>query len=321
MRNLILSLFAIVILSPLSVYSQNKWASDEEALSIPQNWDDLAITEYVQQKSVKKRITVIPFDGNKKLEEKINANLADLFTAELGKSNIFEMIERKQLEKILEEQNFQMSGVINDEAAIQAGNLLGAEYLVTGSVTNVAETKEDKFAYDLLTFEVGVSVRVLDISSGKVLLTEKADGKAEAKIITTSSGETISGSKDNTKSYLAATTNAVKEVVAKIKSVSPVVGIVLKKEDKKNFLLDCGTEKGVQKNMYFLVVRLGSEIIHPVTKKSLGWNKQVLALVQVKDTQKSFANATLVLTNDDIDENEIKENDIVILKQFFSESN
>ena len=321
LSNILLGLFLFVIFSQVELFPQDKWASDEEALSIPQTWDDSFITAYMQQTSVRKRITVIPFDGNQTLESKIHANLADLFTAELGKSNSFSLIERKQLEKIMEEQNFQMSGVISDQTAIQAGSLLGAEYLVTGSVTSVTETKVDKFAYDLLQYEVGISIRVLDITTGKMILTEKAIGKAEAKIVTTSSGTVVSGSLDNSTSYLAATGRAVKEVVEKIKSLSPVVGIILKKQDDKNFMLDCGTEKGVQKNMYFLVVRLGSEIVHPVTKKTLGWNKQVVALLQVKGAQKSFADAVLVLSNGDIKDRNIKEGDIVILKQFFAENN
>ena len=48
----------------------------------------------------------------------------------------FRIVERRLLEQIRNEQGFQLSGDVSDESAVSIGNMLGANIVITGSVTN-----------------------------------------------------------------------------------------------------------------------------------------------------------------------------------------
>jgi TolB-like protein len=49
-------------------------------------------------------------------------------------AKMFKMVDRKTLDAVRSEQNFQMSGEVSDESAISIGDMLGASIVVTGSI-------------------------------------------------------------------------------------------------------------------------------------------------------------------------------------------
>ena len=49
-------------------------------------------------------------------------------------SGIFKLVERKDIQKILEEQNLQLSGITEGENAVKIGQILNAEVLFTGNL-------------------------------------------------------------------------------------------------------------------------------------------------------------------------------------------
>jgi hypothetical protein len=54
---------------------------------------------------------------------------------QLVDSKEFEMVDRKTLDSVRSEQDFQMSGEVSDDSAISIGNMLGANIVITGSVS------------------------------------------------------------------------------------------------------------------------------------------------------------------------------------------
>jgi hypothetical protein len=53
----------------------------------------------------------------------------------------FVIIDRSQLDSIRREQNFQLSGVVDDETAVSIGKIVGANIIITGSVTGTDSTR------------------------------------------------------------------------------------------------------------------------------------------------------------------------------------
>jgi hypothetical protein len=53
----------------------------------------------------------------------------------------FTIIDRNQLDKIRNEQNFQLSGEVDDETAISIGKIVGADIIITGSITGSDSTR------------------------------------------------------------------------------------------------------------------------------------------------------------------------------------
>jgi hypothetical protein len=56
-------------------------------------------------------------------------------------NNGFTIIDRNQLDRIRHEQNFQLSGEVDDETAISIGKIVGANIIMTGSVTGSDSTR------------------------------------------------------------------------------------------------------------------------------------------------------------------------------------
>jgi len=47
----------------------------------------------------------------------------------------FKIVDRRRLEQIRREQNFQLSGEVDDSSAVSIGNMLGASIVITGDIS------------------------------------------------------------------------------------------------------------------------------------------------------------------------------------------
>ncbi len=100
-------------------------------------------------------VAVLEFDGSgmSKIEAR---NITERFSYELSQTRKFNIIERQQLDLILDEQKTQLSGCVADECAVQIGELAGARFVIAGSVTK--------------TFGLyGIAVRLIDVESGEII--------------------------------------------------------------------------------------------------------------------------------------------------------
>jgi len=70
----------------------------------------------------------------------ISRPLADSVIYEFSQSDKYEVIDRGNMNKILEEQKFQMSGCVAQECKVEAGQILGVGKIVSGSVGMVGNT-------------------------------------------------------------------------------------------------------------------------------------------------------------------------------------
>jgi uncharacterized protein (TIGR02145 family) len=105
--------------------------------------------------SAQEYVAVLEFDGSGM--SKIDArNITDRFSAKLQQTRKFRLVERQLLNQILEEQKTQLSGCVADECAVEVGELVGAEYVIAGSVTK--------------TFGLyGISVRLISVETGEII--------------------------------------------------------------------------------------------------------------------------------------------------------
>ncbi|HOX11369.1 MAG TPA: VWA domain-containing protein [Spirochaetia bacterium] len=83
------------------------------------------------------------------------------------KSKAFKLVERKSLQSVLEELELQLSGLADEKAAARAGELLGADILVTGSVFR----RDGKFE---------IFLRLVRVSTAEVLSVARA--RVDAKL-------------------------------------------------------------------------------------------------------------------------------------------
>ena len=108
----------------------------------------------------------------------------DVFVTELFKSGKFRVVERERINAILQEKGLVLSGDINPSTAMQIGQLLGAEYLLAGSVTEygIDETNVRTPGLRRLpgvsvgkkNFTAAMNCRVFDTSTGEIVWADEA---------------------------------------------------------------------------------------------------------------------------------------------------
>jgi len=113
------------------------------------------------------KIAVVDFEAIKPLSEELALSVSENLRTALSK--YFEVVERKYMIKIAEEQQLQMKGFIDSNTAVQFGKLVGAKTIVLGSITKIAEI------YTL-------NVRFVSVETGMVIQSEQISCKSEAEI-------------------------------------------------------------------------------------------------------------------------------------------
>ena len=62
----------------------------------------------------------------------LGKGVAEIVRTELVGTGRFRVVERAQISRAIDEQKLQMSGMIDDQRAVQIGKLLGADLIVVG---------------------------------------------------------------------------------------------------------------------------------------------------------------------------------------------
>ncbi|HPO49726.1 MAG TPA: CsgG/HfaB family protein [Spirochaetota bacterium] len=115
------------------------------------------------------RVAVLDFTYNN-VNKKIVTQISDHFTTLISDSPAFIVVERKDLEKVIEEQNLQMSDQFDQNTAVEIGNFLGSELVIMGKV----ERLNDRLSITIKgvntkSAEVKFSKNIIPEGSGQVL--------------------------------------------------------------------------------------------------------------------------------------------------------
>jgi curli biogenesis system outer membrane secretion channel CsgG len=78
-------------------------------------------------------VAVVGFESSSK---EISGDVMEEFMGHLVKSKKLKVADRANLELIINEQQLSMSGHISDETAISIGKMVGAMFVITGSLTD-----------------------------------------------------------------------------------------------------------------------------------------------------------------------------------------
>ena len=113
----------------------------------------------------------------------------DVFVTELVKSGKFRVIEREQLAALMREKNLSLSGDVDPSTAVQAGKLLGVEYLLTGAVTEYGASTAQagsrsigglpSFGVKRKKFAAAMNARLINTTTGEIVWAD--DAREETK--------------------------------------------------------------------------------------------------------------------------------------------
>ncbi len=95
--------------------------------------------------------------------------IAEIFTSNLASNSDFKVVEREKLNKILEEQKLNQSGIVDEVAAVKIGKILGATEIVLGSITQLGKT-------------IVITARVIKVETGEIYAGETVNGEKEEEL-------------------------------------------------------------------------------------------------------------------------------------------
>ena len=84
-------------------------------------------------------VAVLDFDANG-IPDYEAETLTERLRSEIANTNAFRITDRKLLDKIINEQALQQSGCTTDECAAEVRQLLGAQYMISGSIGKLGDT-------------------------------------------------------------------------------------------------------------------------------------------------------------------------------------
>ncbi|MEO8483436.1 MAG: CsgG/HfaB family protein [Acidobacteriota bacterium] len=127
--------------------------------------------------------------------EDIGKGIADLIVDGLVEDGSFRVIERKKIDAILNEQNFNASDRVDPTAkAAKIGKALGVKYLIVGSITKFGTEDSNKsvggggFGSKFGVGSVGkssgkanvaIAARMIDSSTGEIMAVAKGEGQSK----------------------------------------------------------------------------------------------------------------------------------------------
>ncbi len=260
----------------------------------------------------KKRIAVTKFEnkvtgvyGNWRLGD----GFAEMLTTELMKTGQFVVVERQALQDVLGEQELGQSGVVRKESAAKVGQVLGAQIIIRGVVSEFTLNESGGGGgIGIAGFRVGgrssnahvaVDIRLIDTTTGQVLQSHNAVGKAE------SSGVNVGVSRGNVDFGAAAFQNtplgqatrqaihdAVHFIMLNMERM-PFTAKVVKVEGNKVYI-NAGSQMNIKHGFKFSAYSVGEDIVDPDSGLKLGADEKLAGTVEVRDVQEKYSIGSLM---------------------------
>jgi len=282
----------------------------------------------------KKRVAVLNFDyatvqsGVAALfgsNQDVGKGIADLMVDKLVQDGTYSVIERKQLDKILAEQNFSNSDRADASSAAKIGRVLGVNAIIVGSITQFGrDDKKTDIGGGALggvtgrfglggvrktksTAVVQITARMIDTNTAEIMasVTAKNEASREGTGIIGSGGSyagMAAGALDMKASNFAdtilgeATTKTVADLARQLESkagslpaaATPSIdGLVADAAPDGTLILNVGSKSGLKVGDTLAVKHPGREIRDPATGKVLRRIEDNLGTVTITQVEES----------------------------------
>jgi len=187
---------------------------------------------------------------------------------------MFIVLEREKLDAILKEHQLASTELITEQSAPKFGQLLGANAIITGSVTQFGVRTE---TYDVILSSgkkqiaaCAIDVRIIDVNSGQILWAGSGQGEATRQF-TNILGSGKAGGYDETlegDAFRAAVVRIMENIVPTLSNV-PWYCTVAQVSDGKIYV-NAGKKSNLTIGQSLVIYRSGKEIIDPTNGLVLG---------------------------------------------------
>jgi TolB-like protein len=207
----------------------------------------------------KTKIAVLDFQsqGEEFSTEDMGKIVAEWLITGLVETGRFDVIERRLLQKILEEQKLGMTGLIDPESVAQLGKILGVKTIVSGTLVKLGKTLE-------------INARLINVDTGSIVTAEKVQANSEAKL-----------------------NDLVSQITDKIVQAFPLEGYIVQRTGDK-VTLDLGKRLGVRPGMKFVAYKEGRVIKHPKTGEVLDVESIEIGEIEIKDVKEKTSTGVIL---------------------------
>lgn len=265
----------------------------------------------------KTRIAVTAFENKVKTplpdaSWKLGEGLAEMLTTELVRTGRFIVVERQALGDVVGEQALGQSGLVRRDTAAQSGQILGAQVVVRGAVTEFEERASGggagiqgrRIAIEgkAENAHVAIDIRLIDTSSGQVIASHSvskiAPSAGGAIGVQGRRGVSFGGDAFYQTPIGQATRAAMQEAVQFIVSRSPTTAAAapsfsIVKVEAGTAYINAGANANVRVGDVFQVYSRGDDLTDPDTGLKLGASDRLIGSIQVSEVQEQFSIGTI----------------------------
>lgn len=202
----------------------------------------------------KTKIAVLDFQlqGEDFASKDMGKIVAEWLITGLVETGRFDVIERRLLETILEEQKLGVTGAIDPNSAAQLGRILGVKTIVSGTLLSLSGFVE-------------INARLINVDTASIVAAEKVRASSAVRL-----------------------NELVTQITEKIAQAFPLEGYVVQRTGRR-VTLDLGKLMGVKPGMRFIAFKEGRIIKHPKTGEVLDVETIETGEIEITDVRAKTA--------------------------------
>jgi curli biogenesis system outer membrane secretion channel CsgG len=241
-----------------------------------------------EEQGLKRKVAIARFSNEtqyakgifyNKENDPLGKQATDILSTKLAASDKFILLERQDMDKIMEELNI---------AGNENYQKVGADYLIIGSITEFGRKNVgDVNAFSrskTQTVQAGVSIRLVDVFTGQIIYSEEAKGEAET------TNKTVMGFGERTDYDATLSDKAISAAISKL--VENIINNCTDKPWKSYFLsydsdgivISGGKTQGLNVGDVFNIVEKGKSVKNPQTGMTIELPGKLVGKIKIDFT-------------------------------------
>lgn len=240
----------------------------------------------------KKRVGIFEFENKSRYgQHRLSRAAVDVLYSELARGGMFVLYERSALDQLQKEFDLIDSGRVNLDTAAEVGRMTGIQAVVVGTITQfgIWEEARDYGVYKkkVEIAEVTVDVRVVEVTSGRIIYADTGTGRTEREI------KTVLGFGDRAtfdetmadKALRAAMSQFIDHLIQQVMDL-PWEGYVMDADlqaGQEVIYINAGRLSGMPMGQKLVVKRVTGKLSDPITGEFMGYRTAPLGKAVVID--------------------------------------
>jgi hypothetical protein len=254
---------------------------------------------YSQDTNQKEKIAILGFGGN--VQTWIKETLTNQLENEIVNLGRFDIVNRRSIQAAIEELKINLTGLVNDEQTIKAGEFLTAHKLIIGQVnycnvnwnmkqvTRMVNGKSRTFKVRMYKAEISISAKIIEVENNVL-----SDGINVLGI-----GE----NENKNNAIINAVNSAVANIILKMREIYQLEARVIKK-DLREIYINMGKDYGIKKGLVFKVIRKETTLIDDLSAESIDLENEI-GLVYIDKVYPKYSSAKIIHGNYSINKGDL----------------